>query len=309
MTDTPPAGPTVFNDRYELHRKLAQGGMANVYLARDLLLDRPVAVKVMFPEHARDQAFVERFRREATAAANLNHPNIVAIYDWGQQHGTYYIVMEYVEGRPLSEIIRSEGPLHPNRAAEITADVAAALAFAHRNGVVHRDVKPGNILITATGQVKVADFGIAQASSNSDATLNLTQAGAVMGTATYFSPEQAQGHTVDPRSDLYSLGCVLYEMLTARPPFTGDTPVAIAYKHVQEQPFPPTTVNPSVPAELEAIDMRLLQKDPADRYASAEDLRSDLRRFLEGKPVTAIGAGAAAATVAVGLALRRMGDR
>lgn len=308
MTDQP-AGPTVFNDRYELHRKLAQGGMANVYLARDLLLDRPVAVKVLFPEHARDDAFVERFRREATAAANLNHPNVVAIYDWGQQHGTYYIVMEYVEGRPLSDIIRTEGPLHPDRAAEITADVAAALAFAHRNGVVHRDVKPGNILITGTGQVKVADFGIAQASSNADATQNLTQAGAVMGTATYFSPEQAQGLPVDPRSDLYSLGCVLYEMLTARPPFSGDSPVAIAYKHVQEQPYPPSTVNPTVPAALEAVDMKLLQKDPADRYASAEDLRADLRRFLEGQPVLALGAAGAAATVAgVGAGLSALGD-
>src|SRR4051812_31538082 len=227
-------GPTVFNDRYELHRKLARGGMSNVYLARDLLLDRPVAVKVLFPEYAKEESFVERFRREAQAAANLNHPNIVAIYDWGQQASTYFIVMEYVEGRSLSEIIRSEGPLHPTRSAEVGADVAAALGFAHRNGVVHRDVKPGNVLVGPTGQVKVADFGIAQAISG--AQTSLTQAGSVMGTATYFSPEQAQGKQVDPRSDLYSLGCVLYEMLTSKPPFSGDTPVAIAYKHVQEAP-------------------------------------------------------------------------
>lgn len=281
--------------------------MADVYLARDLLLDRPVAVKVLFAEHARDAAFVERFRREAQAAANLNQPNIVAVYDWGQQYGTYFIVMEYVEGRPLSEIIRTEGPLHPNRAAEITADVAAALGFAHRNGVVHRDVKPGNILITPSGQVKVADFGIAQAATTGDAAVNLTQAGSVMGTATYFSPEQAQGHAVDPRSDLYSLGCVLYEMLTARPPFAGDSPVAVAYKHVQEQPVPPSRINPNVPPALEAIDLKLLAKDPVQRFASAEDLRSDLRRFLEGQPVLAAGlpgAGAAAATgVVIGAGL------
>ena len=311
MTDTP-TGPTVFNDRYELHRKLARGGMADVYLAKDLLLDRPVAVKVLFPEHARDESFVERFRREAQAAANLNHPNVVAVYDWGQQFGTYFIVMEYVEGRPLADVIQSEGPLHPVRAAEITSEVAAALGFAHRNGVVHRDVKPGNILITPTGQVKVADFGIAQATSSGDASVNLTQAGAVMGTATYFSPEQAQGHPVDARSDLYSLGCVLYEMLTTRPPFSGDTPVAVAFKHVQERVIPPSQINPSVPAPLEAIDMKLLDKDAVLRYQSAEDLRADIARFLDGQPVGAaatFGAGGFAATgAAVGVGAAMAGD-
>ena len=294
-------GPTVFNDRYEMHRRLARGGMSDVYLARDLLLDRPVAVKVLFAEYAKDPTFVERFRREAQAAANLNHPNVVAVYDWGQQSGTYFIVMEYVEGRSLSEIVRTEGPLHPRRAAEITADVAAALGFAHRNGVVHRDIKPGNILISPSGQVKVADFGIAQAIAGGTEA-NLTQAGAVMGTATYFSPEQAQGRPVDPRSDLYSLGCVLYEMLTTRPPFTGDTPVAIAYKHVQEPAPLPSASGVAVPPALEAIVAQLMAKDPAQRYASAEDLRADLRNYLEGLPVSALRSQAALAAGLAGAA-------
>ncbi len=298
-------GPTVFKGRYELHRKLARGGMSDVYLARDQVLDRPVAVKVMFPEYAKDPTFVERFRREAQAAARLNHPNVVSIYDWGEELGTYFIAMEYVEGQSLSEIIRSEGPLQPRRVAEITTDVAAALGFAHRNGVVHRDVKPGNVIIETSGQVKVADFGIAQAMSGGEEAA-LTRAGAVMGTATYFSPEQAQGKPVDPRSDLYSLGCVMYEMLTTRPPFSGDTPVAIAYKHVQEAPVPPSQMGVAVPAPLEAIVMKLLAKNRDDRYPSAEDLRADLKRYLDGQPVSAApylaGAAAAGAVGAAALA-------
>ncbi len=279
-------GATVFNGRYELHRRLGRGGMAEVFLARDQLLDRPVAVKVLFPEFATDPSFVERFRREATAAANLNHPNIVGVYDWGEADNTYFIVMEYVDGRTLSEILRAEGPLHPDRVAEIGADVAAALGFAHRNGVVHRDVKPGNVIVTANGLVKVADFGIARAitaSSDDD----LTQAGTVMGTAAYFSPEQARGEPVDPRSDIYSLGCVLYELVVSRPPFGGDSTVGIAYKHVHESPVPPRQHNPALPQALEAIILKCLAKNPANRYPSAEDLRADLRRFREGNRILA----------------------
>ncbi|WP_421118062.1 Stk1 family PASTA domain-containing Ser/Thr kinase [Aquihabitans daechungensis] len=277
----------VLNGRYELHRRVGRGGMAEVYLARDRLLDRLVAIKILFPEFATDPSFVARFRREAQAAANLNHPNIVGVYDWGKERGTYYIVMEYVDGQTVSEILRNEGPIEPKRAAGIAADVAAALGFAHRKGVVHRDVKPGNVLITKAGEVKVADFGIARAMTASSEE-NLTQTGSVMGTATYFSPEQAQGKPVDARSDLYSLGVVLYEMACGKPPFSADSPVAIAYKHVQE-PIPPLVEKvPDIPPDYEAITLRALSKDADDRYADGAAMRADLLRFREGKPIAAV---------------------
>jgi beta-lactam-binding protein with PASTA domain/tRNA A-37 threonylcarbamoyl transferase component Bud32 len=274
----------VFNGRYEIVRPIARGGMADVFLARDQLLDRPVALKVLFPELSVDRSFVERFRREAQAAANLTHPNVVSVYDFGEEDGTSFIVMEYVDGRTLTSIIHSEGPLLADRAAAIGADVAAALGFAHRQGVVHRDVKPGNVLIDGSAHVRVTDFGIARAANTEE---NLTQAGAVMGTATYFSPEQAQGHRVDGRSDVYSLGVVLYEMVTGRAPFAGDNPVSIAYKHVREEPPTPRSVNPSVPSAFEAIVLQAMAKDPAQRYQSAEDLRADLLRFRQGRAVAA----------------------
>jgi eukaryotic-like serine/threonine-protein kinase len=279
-------GQVIFNGRYELHRRLGRGGMAEVYLARDQMLDRPVAVKVLFPALATDAGFVERFRREAQSAANLQHANIVSVFDWGEANGTYFIVMEYVEGHTLAEILRDDGRVHPDRAAEIAADIAAALGFAHRNGVVHRDVKPGNVLVTPDGSVKVADFGIARAiSDHSDQ--NLTKTGSVMGTATYFSPEQARGAPVDPRSDLYSLGCVLYEMTTGQAPFSGESAVAIAYKHVQENPVPPRQIDPALPETLEAITLKCLAKNPANRYPTAQDLRADLRRYLDGARILA----------------------
>jgi serine/threonine-protein kinase len=273
----------VFSNRYLVERELAQGGMAEVYLAHDQLLDRRVALKALFPEYAREPSFVERFRREAQAAANLNDQNIVAIYDWGNESGTYFIVMEYVEGQSLRDLIRAEGPVDPTRAADIGAEIAGALASAHRNGVVHRDVKPGNVVITQSGTVKVTDFGIARAGTSD----SLTQTGSVMGTATYFSPEQAQGLPVDGRSDVYSLGVVLYEMTTGVVPFTGDSPVAVAYKHVREDPIKPVERNAAIPPDLEQIILTAMAKDPDLRYQTADDLRADLLRFRRGRPLAA----------------------
>ena len=302
--------PTVLGGRYELHRRLARGGMADVFLARDQLLDRPVAVKVLFSQFAADPTFVERFRREAQSAANLSHPNIVGVYDWGREGDTYFIVMEYVEGRSLADVLRTEGRINPDTAADVGIQVAAALSFAHRSGLVHRDVKPGNVMLSPDGNVKVADFGIATAIAG-EGQADLTRTGSVMGTATYFSPEQAQGQQVGPSTDLYALGVVLYEMIVGRPPFQGDTPVAIAYKHVQEQPLTPSQVGVACPPPLEAITMKLLAKNPADRYASAEDLRLDLERYRQGQPIAApppvVGAaGAAAAAAATGASTAAM---
>lgn len=260
--------------RYRVVRHLARGGMAEVYVAEDQLLNRTVAVKVLFPELARDEAFVERFRREARSAASLNHHNIVSVYDFGEDEDSWFIVMEYVEGRTLRDIIRSEGQLDPARAAGLAAEVAAALVAAHEHGIIHRDVKPANVLIAAgTGTVKVADFGIARAAN---ARQGLTMPGTVLGTATYLSPEQAQGAEVDYRTDVYSLGMVLYEMLAGKPPFTGDSPVAVAYQQLSTTAPPPSTHNARVPPALDAIVMKAMAKDPAGRQVSAEALRAEL---------------------------------
>ncbi|MGI9586261.1 MAG: Stk1 family PASTA domain-containing Ser/Thr kinase [Acidimicrobiia bacterium] len=284
----------VLADRYRVVKHLARGGMADVYEAEDTLLNRSVAVKILHANFASDEAFVARFRREAQAAANLSHPNIVAIYDWGKDAGTYFMVMELIRGRTLREILKTEGAILPRRAAEISAEAAAALSIAHQHGVYHRDIKPGNIMITAEGAVKVTDFGIARALDDSE---ELTRTGAVIGTATYFSPEQAQGLPADDRSDVYALGIVLYEMLAGKPPFTGESPVAVAYQHVSEPAVSPDEVNPEAPRELAAIAEHAIQKDPAARYQTAEEFRADLVRYLTGsEPHAAAAVMAAAAT-------------
>ena len=277
---------TIVNDRYEIGKRIGRGGMAEIFQARDILLDRPVALKVLFPEFATDPAFVERFRREAQAAANLNHPNIVGVYDWGKVNNTYYIAMEYVNGRTLADILKQSGTLTPMQVCDLISEVASALISAHHNGVIHRDIKPGNILVSTTGQVKVADFGIARA-LGAGVEQGLTQTGAVMGTATYFSPEQAQGASTDQRSDIYSLGIVMYEMLCGVAPFTGENAVAIAYKQVHEHAMPLTQRLASIPTDVAAIVAKCMEKSPDDRYSSAEQVRDELRRFVEGMPVLA----------------------
>ena len=267
----------LFDGRYQILRKLGAGGMANVYLAEDQELGRRVAIKILNDRHANDEQFVERFRREAKNAAALSHPNIVSIYDRGEAEGTYYIAMEYLDGRSLKELILSRGDAPIAVVVEYARQILSALRFAHRHGIVHRDIKPHNVLVDGEGRVKVTDFGIARAGTS-----QMTEAGSIVGTAQYLSPEQARGADVDQRSDLYSLGVLMYEMLTGEVPFSGDTPVEIAMKHLSQTPVPPSVKRHDVPRELDMVVMRTLAKDPDDRYQSADDMEADLDRVARG---------------------------
>jgi beta-lactam-binding protein with PASTA domain len=270
-----------FDRRYVIKRKLGSGGMADVYLAEDQELGRRVALKLLDERHASDEQFVERFRREAQSAASLNHPSIVSIFDRGRAEGTYYIAMEYLDGRTLKELLIRNGPTPIPIAIDYARQILGALSFAHRNGIIHRDIKPHNIIVGSDGRLKVTDFGIARSGTS-----QMTEAGSIVGTAQYLSPEQARGAPVDPRSDLYSLGIVLYEMLTGKVPFTGDTPVEIAMKHLSQVPEPPSKLRPEVPHDLDAVVMRALAKDPDQRYASAEEMDADLARVARGVAVS-----------------------
>ncbi|MGV0791330.1 Stk1 family PASTA domain-containing Ser/Thr kinase [Mycolicibacterium sp. XJ1819] len=276
--------PQHLSDRYELGEILGFGGMSEVHLARDQRLHRDVAIKVLRADLARDPSFYLRFRREAQNAAALNHPAIVAVYDTGEAETPAgplpYIVMEYVDGVTLRDIVHNEGPMPPKRAIEVIADACQALNFSHQHGIIHRDVKPANIMISKTGAVKVMDFGIARAIADAN---SVTQTAAVIGTAQYLSPEQARGEKVDARSDVYSLGCVLYEILVGEPPFIGDSPVAVAYQHVREDPVPPSQRNPDIPPELDAVVLKALAKNPDNRYQTAAEMRADLVRVHSGE--------------------------
>ncbi|MGW2256593.1 Stk1 family PASTA domain-containing Ser/Thr kinase [Streptomyces sp. NPDC004749] len=284
--------PRRLGGRYELGSVLGRGGMAEVYLAHDTRLGRSVAVKTLRADLARDPSFQARFRREAQSAASLNHPAIVAVYDTGEDYldgvSLPYIVMEHVDGSTLRELLHSGRRLLPERTLEMTIGILQALEYSHRNGIVHRDIKPANVMLTRTGQVKVMDFGIARAMGDSGMTM--TQTSAVIGTAQYLSPEQAKGEQVDARSDLYSTGCLLYELLAVRPPFIGDSPVAVAYQHVREEPQPPSVFDPEISPEMDAIVLKALVKDPDYRYQSADEMRADIEACLDGQPVAATAA-------------------
>ncbi|MEU9293586.1 Stk1 family PASTA domain-containing Ser/Thr kinase [Streptomyces sp. NPDC048266] len=284
--------PRRLGGRYELGSVLGRGGMAEVYIAQDTRLGRTVAVKTLRADLARDPSFQARFRREAQSAASLNHPAIVAVYDTGEDYvdgvSIPYIVMEYVDGSTLRELLHSGRKLLPERTLEMTVGILQALEYSHRAGIVHRDIKPANVMLTRTGQVKVMDFGIARAMG--DAGMTMTQTAAVIGTAQYLSPEQAKGEQVDARSDLYSTGCLLYELLTVRPPFIGDSPVAVAYQHVREEPQAPSNFDAEITPEMDAIVLKALVKDPDYRYQSADEMRADIEACLDGQPVAAAAA-------------------
>ena len=281
--------PRRLGDRYELGEVLGYGGMAEVHRGRDIRLGRDVAVKTLRVDLAREQSFQARFRREAQSAASLNHPAIVAVYDTGESMldgvPVPYIVMEYVDGRTLRDLLKTERFLMPTRALEIEAEILKALDYSHRNGIIHRDIKPANVMLTRSGDVKVMDFGIAR--SVAQASAAVTQTAAVIGTAQYLSPEQARGEQVDARSDVYSAGCLLYELLTGTPPFTGDSAVAVAYQHVREDPIPPSRLNPDISPAVDAIVLKSMAKNPANRYQSAAEMREDIERALHGVPVQA----------------------
>jgi serine/threonine-protein kinase len=288
--------------RYQVGELLGYGGMAEVHRGRDLRLGRDVAIKMLRTDLARDATFQERFRREAQNAAALNHPAIVAVYDTGEEVSSTgeklpFIVMEFVNGRTLKEVLAAEQRLQPRRALEIIADICAALEFSHRHGIIHRDIKPGNVMLTRNGQVKVMDFGIARALASGATTM--TQTSAVIGTAQYLSPEQARGEAVDARSDVYAAGCVLFELLVGHPPFVGDSPVSVAYQHVREDPRPPSDINHEIPPDVDAIVLKALAKNPLNRYQSAQEMRADALRAVAGRPVLATPVMPAAETMAM----------